>query len=71
MVPSGYNDKTTFAYSVASVQNILYEIPCLYPKVDILNGFGLDDSGDLKFLGRMTGDGIQKRDVKQLQVLFP
>lgn len=71
VVPSGFNDKTTFAFSVASVQNVLVELSCLHPPVDVLVATGVDNTGDLKFLGRMKHDDIQKQDIEKLQVLYP
>ena len=71
VVPSDLSDKVAFAFSIASVQNVLYELPCLHPSADVLIATGVDDTGELMFLGRMLRDGIREQDVEQLEVLYP
>lgn len=71
VVPTEYGDRVAFGYSIACIQNVLYEIPCLHPPADLLMAIGVDKNGELVFLGRLPGEGIREQDVGKTEVLLP
>ena len=71
LIPTGFDEITVYGFNIASVMNILSELPCLYPPADTLIAMAIDDNGDLKFVGRMFGDAIRKMDIEQLDVRIP